>query len=175
MSLLSVKRNSDGNVVYPDTRKTPTASCARPNDTNAYAIGDVVGTIAASNLIFEGISKIPGGKVIINRVELEVDVASIPTGMGAFRLYLYNSAPTAIADNAAYNLPAADRAKCLGRILIDKPEDLGDTLYIQMDGVNFQCMLASGSTTLYGMLVTDAAYTPTALVVKKVTIHPLEV
>jgi hypothetical protein len=95
--------------------------------------------------------------------------------MGSFRLHLYDSSPTAIEDNSAYNLPSDDRSKYLGFIDIDIPQDLGDTLYIDMKNVNFQCKLATNSTSLYGMLQTLNAYTPTAQAVKTLKIHVLGV
>jgi len=89
--------------------------------------------------------------------------------MSGFVLYLYNSAPTAIADNSPYNLPSADRTKRIGKILIPNPEDDGDTIYAQDVGGLFYGKLATGSTSLWGILKTIGAYTPTALTVKKIT------
>ena len=147
----------------------------RPNNTTAYAIGDVVGTDPATNLSFSDVSTIAGGYVIITGVSLEIDVGSVPSGMSSFRLHLYDSAPTAITDNLAYNLPSADRSKYLGYIEIYAPSDLGDTLWVRVDNVNLLVKLANGSTTLYSMLETRAAYTPSAQAVKKVTLYCLEV
>jgi hypothetical protein len=149
------------------------SSHTRPNDITAYSAGDVVGTNAATNLIFSNVNSSSGKTVIITGVSLEVDVASVPTGMLSFKLHLYSSAPTAIADNAAYNLPSGDRAKYAGWVDVDKPIDIGDTLFARMNNVNFQ--ITPTAQTLYGMLETNAAYTPTAQAVKKVTIHCLEV
>lgn len=153
----------------------PLASTTRPNDTTAYDIGDVVGESPAANLVFSNVSPFSGSQFVVAGVFLKIDVASIPTGMGAFRLHLFNAAPTAIADNAPFNLIAADRTKYLGWINIDKPEDLGDTLYINMDNVNRKRALAYGSTTLYGVLQTMAAYTPTVQTSKKIGLSILGV
>lgn len=150
---------------------TASASLTRANDTTAYSVGDVIGTSTSGNLTFLSCSTIDGGHIIIAGVSLEIDVNAIPSGMGLFRLHLYDSAPTAIADNAAYNLPSGDRSKYLGYIEIDTPVDLGDTLYSAMNNVTMKRQLASGSNTLYGMLETRGAYTPSAQAVKKVTLH----
>ena len=155
--------------------KSASASVTRPDNTTAYDELDVVGTDPATVLEFEGVSVSEGGFVAIMGVRLRIDAAAIPAGMATFRLHLYSSAPTAIADNDAYNLPSGDRAKYLGYITIPAPVDLGDTLQCQDDNVNLTVKLANGSTTLYGILQTVGAYTPTALTVKQVTINTAEV
>jgi hypothetical protein len=140
----------------------------RPNNTDIYAIGDVCGTNPGTNLLFSSVSNIAGSGFFIVGANLEIDVAAIPAGMGAFRLHLYNAAPTAIADNAAFNLIEADRTKYLGYIDIAAAIDLGETLWSQNDNLNFKSKLAASSTALYGVLETRTAYTPTANAVKKV-------
>jgi hypothetical protein len=90
--------------------------------------------------------------------------------MSGFRLHLYNSAPTAILDNSAFNIPVADRSKYIGYIDFDTPSDLGDTLFTQALNVNLFATLATGSTTLYGILQTIGGYTPTSATVKTVNL-----
>lgn len=155
-------------------------SITRPNNTDAYIIGDVCGTSPATNIEFANISTQKGGDyagngVIITGASLEVDVNAIPSGMSGFRLHLYKSAPTAIADNAAYNLPSGDRLKYIGNIPIDTPEDLGDTLFSRNNNINMQIALADGGNSIYGILETRGAFTPSAQTVKKVTLYVLEV
>lgn len=104
---------------------------------------------------------------------MRIDAAAIPAGMSTFRLHLYNAAPTAIADNAAYNLPAGDRAKYLGYISLSTPVDLGATLWAQDDNINFSGKLAA--TSLYGILQTVGAYAPTAECVKTIALNVVEV
>jgi hypothetical protein len=95
--------------------------------------------------------------------------------MIGFELHLYNAAPTAIVDNAAYNLPSGDRAKYIGYIDLDAPKRCGDTLISDTKNIGFDCKLASSSTTLYGILVTKGAFTPTALTQKSLELGILEV
>lgn len=146
------------------------ASQTRPANTTAYTAGDVVGTDAATNLSFANIGNIAGGCFEIQRVSLRVDVSAVPAGMSTFKLHLFNAAPTAITDNLAFNLIAADRAKYLGYITIYQPEDFGDTLWGQDDKVLFKGKLAAASTTLYGVLQTTAGYTPASETVKTISI-----
>jgi hypothetical protein len=85
-------------------------------------------------------------------------------GPGQTRLHLYSSAPTAIVDNAAHNLPAGDRAKYLGYITLGAPLDLGDTMFVEDDYLRKALVLPSSS--LFAVAQTLGAFTPTALAVK---------
>lgn len=153
---------------------TSSASFTRPNDSAPYTALDVVGPGVTANLQFNNIGNISAGHFIITGVQFEIDVAAVPAGMDSFRLHLYDAAPTALADNAAFNIIVADREKYLGFITINTPIDMGDTLFVNVDQLNFKRKLAAASTTLYGVMQTVAAYAPTALVVKKVTIHGVQ-
>jgi hypothetical protein len=141
------------------------ATHTRPDNATPYSANDVVGN--NSNMQFNT-GLINGSGFIITGYYFQINVATIPAGMDTFKLHLYDSAPTAINDNDAYNLPAADRAKYLGWIDIVKPIKLGDTLVAQASNVNFQGKLASSSAILHAMLTTDFGYTPTALAVKRI-------
>lgn len=149
------------------------ATSTRPNDTTAYTALDVVGTSPATNIEFANVTSVAGNFVVITGVSLRVDVASIPSGMSSLRLHLYNSAPTAIADNTAFNLPSADRSKYLGYVDIDTPLDLGDTLYIENLNINKQ--VKTVTTSIFGILQTIGAYTPSSQTVNTVTLHTLGV
>ena len=153
------------------TGEVVSASQTRPNDVTAYAALDVVGQNPAANMTFANVLPNAGGTFVVLGARLRIDVAAIPAGMSSFRLHLYNAAPTAIADNAAYNLPVADRAKYLGYVEISNVQDIGDTLWSQATGLNFMGKLAVASTSLYGILQTVGAFTPTASVVKTVTLN----
>ncbi len=143
-------------------------SITRPADTTPYTANDVVGAAAAALTFAVGPSA--GGEVLITSAALEVDVTAIPSGMTSFNLHLYSvTPPSALADNAAFDLPSGDRASYLGFINLGSPADLGSTLYIQTEGVNKQVTLASGN--LFGYLVTVGAYTPSSAAVKSVTLH----
>lgn len=144
------------------------ASFERPDDTTAYTAGDVVGT-ATANLTFLNVLATEGAVFKILGATLEIDISAVPSGMDKFTLHLYDAVPTVIADNTAYDLPAGDRAKYLGYISLAKPVDIGATLWSQNDEINFVGKLTA--TTLYGILATDGAYTPSAEDVFKVTIY----
>jgi hypothetical protein len=147
------------------------ASVTRPDDTTAYSALDVIGTAVTSVLTFADALLIAGGHFILMGASLRIDVNAVPSGMGGFILHLFTAIPTAIADNAAFNLAAADRANYLGYIEFDAPSDLGDTIFSQKDNINMKRKLAVDSMTLYGVLQTVNAFTPSALSVKTVKLH----
>ncbi len=161
---------------------TSSVTFTRPANTTAYAANDVVGVADASvaanagSAIHEFTDIGPdGGDVLITSADLRIDVASLPSGMTTFRLHLYDAAPTAILDNAAWDLPAGDRVAYLGYIDLSQMIDVGSTLYVQADQVNKQFKLASGSTSLYGLLVTNGGFTPTSGAVKRVRLSGMAV
>lgn len=149
---------------------TSQVSITRPNDTTAYAAGDVVGATAAA-ITFASIGPAEG-HIVITDADLRIDVSTIPSGMTTFRLHLYNATPTsALADNAAWDLPSTDRAAYLGYIDFDIPTDVGSTLYTQMSTLKKLKMGATSS--LFGYLVTTSAFTPSASTVKSLRINAI--
>lgn len=148
-----------------------TVSFQRPDNTTAYTAGDVVGVADAVTpanagsavLQFSNIGP-AGGSILLVDWSLMIALSSVPAGMGAFRLNLYDAAPDAILDNAAWDLSSADdRSKYLGYLDMGTPVDVGSTLFVQVQQQPKQVKLANGSTTLFGVLRTIAAYTPAAL------------
>ena len=166
---------SNGLPVAPlSVGHTTTVSTTRPNDTTAYTAGDVIGDAGGSAILtFANLGKSGGGDVVITSVELQVDVSSVPSGMAGFNLRLYNASPTAIADNAAWDLPSGDRGKYLGKVSLNVPVDEGSTLFVDNDNINKHIKLSSSS--LYVILQTVGAFTPSASTVKNITIHTIEV
>ena len=148
---------------------TAQATVTRPADTTAYAAGDVVGATAAA-ITFADIGA-TFGHIVITDADLRIDVAALPSGMTTFRLHLYDATPpSALADNAAFDLPAGDRANYLGYIDFDQIVDIGSTLYVQMTGVNKKLKMGS-EPNLYGYLVTTAGFTPSSAAVKSIRLN----
>ena len=153
---------------------TTTVTITRPSDTTAYAVGDAIGDTGGSAILtFTNMGK-ASGNIIITGCHLQFDVSAIPSGMSTFTLELYNAAPDAIADNVAWDLSSAgDRGKYLGSLTLTTPTDKGSTLFSQNDSLNHQVLLAS--TSLYAVLRTDSAFTPTSAAVKHITLNTVEV
>lgn len=145
----------------------------RPADTNAYAAGDVIGTATGSTAAIEFTNIGTAGSIsIITEVTLRIDVTAVPSGMTTFRLHLYNvTPPSALGDNAAWDLPSGDRSSYLGYLDIGTPVDVGSTLYVQSDPTtrpNKPVKLLS--TSLFGYLVTIGGYTPSSAANKSITL-----
>lgn len=130
----------------------------RPANTTAYTAGDVVGGV----ITFDGAGPY-ASHALLTSVDLRIQVAALPVGMTSFRLHLYNATPpSAIADNAAWDLPTGDLAGYLGYVDMGSPADMGGSLFCQVDQVNKHVLLGSSQAALYGYLVTNGAFTPAA-------------
>jgi hypothetical protein len=128
----------------------------RPANTTPYTAGDVLG----GALTIPNIGPL-AGSVILTNLALMPQIAAIPAGMTSFRLHLYSiTPPSALADNAAWDLPAGDRASYLGYVDLGSPADFGSTLFVQAVQVNQQVKLTT--TSLFAYLVTNGGFTPAA-------------
>lgn len=140
----------------------------RPADTSLYSANDVIGaaTDATAALTFN----LGVGEVLITGTEFEIDASALIGSEAAYRLHLYNVAPpSALADNAAWDLPSGDRSAYLGHLDLGTPVDLGATLYVQANNVNKPITLIGAN--VYGYLTTIASYQPTSGRVYKITLH----
>jgi hypothetical protein len=142
----------------------------RGADQTPYSSNDVVGVaITATNLTF---SLGTTASAMINGASIIMSDSVVPTSQSGFKLHLFNAPPTAIADNAAFNLIAADRTKYIGSIALDVPVDLGDTIYSQNYSSYIICK--STSSILYGALTTDSIYTPNTSTTIVVTVRGVQ-
>lgn len=164
-------------VIIKSNGTIVSANFTRPNDTNLYTALDVISnsTSSPSVITFSNVSGIAAGNIIITSIAMRLDEANIPAGESTFRLHLYDAAPTAINDNAAYDLPSGDRAKYLGYLTLSTPIDLGATCWSQDTNVNFQCKLAAASTSLYGILQTVGGFTPVAQTVYTIQMKVVDI
>lgn len=144
-----------------------TVSITRPSNTTGYTAGDVIGiadsgTPANAGSAIHTLTTIgpSGGYILLQSAALIFSDSSVISGMGAFRVHLYGSSPTAILDNAAFDLVSGDRAAYMGYFDLPAPLDLGSSLYTQADSIGRQIKLASASTSLFVEIETRGAYTP---------------
>lgn len=137
-----------------------TVTVTRPSNTTAYTAGDVVGDTGGSAIITLSNIGPSGGYVIIQSAALVFSDSVVPSGMAAFRLHFYNASPTAIADNAVFDLLSGERTTYMGYVELPTPQDFGSSLYTQVDYPGRLIKLASASTTLYVEIETRGAYTP---------------
>lgn len=145
------------------TAFTPSATVTRPNDTTPYTALDVMGG-ASAILSFTNFGPVEGGTVYVTEVSFRSDEGAIPASMAATRLHLFSVSPTAIADNAAFDIPIADRAGYLGFVDIPAILDLGATLWAQTSAASImgKPVVVPTGGTVYGLLQTIAGFTPVA-------------
>lgn len=147
------------------------ATLTRPATTPAYSANDVVLDTGGSPLSFTLAAG--AGDYTLTCASLEIDAASIISGETTYTLYIYNvTPPSALADDAAWDLPSGDRASFLGSINLGTPADLGSTLYVEQCNLNKQ--ITTASANVFGYLVTTGAHTSTASRVYKIALHSVK-
>lgn len=123
----------------------------------AYGANSVVG--GAKELVGIGVSK---QLFRITSSDFLLTVGALVAAEANYRLYLYNvTPPSALADQAAWDLPSGDRAAFLGYLDLGTPVDLGASLYVQVNGINKDVKLAQ-TNSVFAYLVTVAGITATA-------------
>lgn len=136
---------------------------ARPANVTPYIAGDVVGSADGGVIEFPAMGP-AGGHIMLTSCDLRIDIASVPTGMTSFRLYLYTASPqSAFADNATWSLPAGDRSVYANYIDFNLVQSLGGTVVAKLDGAATQIKLGEDQTALYGYLVTTVGFTPASV------------
>ena len=131
----------------------------RPANATAYTAGDVVGDASGSAILtFEGFGE-SIGEVEVLAADLRCHVASVPAGQTTWDLHLFNASPTAIADNAAFDLVAGDRSKYLGKLTIAAMVDEISTIAITTTFTN-RYFTPGTNGKVYGLLKTVGGFTP---------------
>ena len=151
-----------------------TATITRPANTTAYTAGDVVGDTGGSAIVTLASAGPSGGFVLVQSVSLVFSDSVVPAGMGAFRVHLYSVSPTAIADNAAFDLVSGERDAYMGFIDLPTPQDFGSTLYTQTDYIGRLVKLAAASSSVFAEIETRGAYTPVSASTVSLRINTLE-
>ena len=147
-------RKQDGTLVptpvgggYAEATFTPAANSHTAGDCNGAAQEFTLG--APSGCVF-----------MITDADFYIDGGTAEAT--AWRLHLYNvTPPSALADDAAWDVPSGDRSAYIGYIDLGTAVDLGATQAIQNAGVNRSVKLAG--TSLFGYLVNLSTLTPTAI------------
>lgn len=153
----------------------PVVSVTRTNDTNVYAANDVIGAATGSTAALTFALASGAGQWMITSASLEIDATAVISGETSYNLDCYSvTPPSALGDNAAWDIPSGDRASFqgVGEIVLGTPVDRGSTLYVEASGINKQITTASGNLFCY--LVTVGTYTPTASRVYVVTLHTVQ-
>lgn len=108
----------------------------------------------------------PSGEKIPSGCQIEIKsasmlVASATNETATWRLYLYSvTPPSALADDAAFDLPSGDRASFLGYFDFAQLIDLGSTLFIEATPAK---KITLTGTSLFAYLVNLTTLTPAAV------------
>lgn len=136
---------------------------AKASGTTAYSIGDVVGPAPTAVPILEDCARINGGTGLINYLRLSSDNATVTNA--AFRVYVFQSSPVAIDDNAVMTRENTDKLALVGYIDLTLTTEGGGSdmkdAFTDMIRWPFKCAL--DSRDLYAMVVAKAAYTPASI------------
>ena len=149
------------------------ANFTRPNDTNAYAAGDVIAdsTSAATIITLEGAVKGDGESSIILTAKL-ISSANQATKLDA-RLWLFDTAPSSYGnDNAAFTPTDAEMRTVLAVIAFpstawiggDATSGAGGNAMCEAQGLWLPIATAARATgnSIYAVLEARNAYTPVA-------------
>lgn len=132
-----------------ELNKTKVAEVTLTIDTDAYTAGDVVGGLITLDVIDVG----SGG--MVRRVILVDD----DNEKAAFKLHLFDAAPTTFADDEAYAPVIADLKKQVGSVSISSYTTYNSNAIAIVEGVDIDYRITN---YLYGYLVCDATPTFTA-------------
>lgn len=142
----------------------PSASFTRPNDTTAYASGDLVANSTTAGSVTPmqfTVARVAAGSGMIRRVRIRKTGTSITNA--SFRLHLYNSSPTVTnGDNGAWLTDQA--ATYIGSLDVTMDKVFSDGAAgngVPTIGSEINFVLPSGQV-IYGLLEARAAFTPTA-------------
>lgn len=128
---------------------------------SSHTAGDVVGAAAEFALAA------PSG-ALLNIVGASMLVAGGTNETSTWRLHLFSvTPPSALADDAAFDLPAGDRSTYLGYFDFAQLVDIGATLYIEATPNK---IIRLTGTSVFGYLSNLTTVT-TAAIARTVTLH----
>ena len=144
-------------------------SFTRPDDTTAYASGDLVANSTTNTSVvavsLTGAALNPGAKGRIERVRLSKSTVS--TTNAQFRVHLFTAAPVTVTngDNAAFSVSGV--AGYIGSFDVTMGQAFTDGAFgvgvvSSAAGTSAIYVAATGSSTLYALVEARAAYTPVA-------------
>lgn len=142
----------------------------RPANVTAYSINDAVSnnaTAASVNPIIFAASHVLNAPLAISRARVLTTDTGPGTASASFELWLFNSDPTANSgvgggDNAAFSQKQAGFIGIMSGVFAST-SDGSFTTMIPDDGASYIITTPlSGSRTLYGLLKTLTAFTPSA-------------
>jgi hypothetical protein len=140
------------------------SAMARPANTTAYAAGDAVANDATAGSVTPislTVSDLNDAPVSIERLR----IASSDTGVAGrvFRAWLFRSSPTPDAgDNAAFTVPAANLIGTMIGVFKSSTTSGSFAVLVPEDGQRIVTVPGSGAQTVFALLQTLDAFTPSA-------------
>lgn len=133
-------------------------SITRPTDTNAYANNDVWANSTSApttgGFTFSNAARVSGGAGLITDLVVINSVAAVLQG----ELWLFDSAVTAVNDNAAFALSDTDVLKLIG-VIPFQTEAQPSNAVAHVADIN-ALFVAVGSANLRALVKLKSAYTP---------------
>lgn len=136
----AVQINSSGQECY----RNNSASVSFTPAATSHTAGDAVGAAATMTLPYAA-----GRFIRLTGYRFQMPTTTPVTTV--WTAYLYNAAPTVIADDAAFNIASTDQTKFLGTVSIAQVVDFTST-YLESQGALTQPYIqvpASGQLTVY--------------------------
>jgi hypothetical protein len=177
---VSVARATD-EVLGLTVTQAASSTITRPADTTAYASGDLVANSvtagSVTNLQFTTLARVSGGSGVI--VGAQIQKSTNSTTNAAFRLHLFNTAPTytSAGDNSAMTTVVVASAKgYLGYIDISAMVGFSDVAWGSGAPDNSRGGIPYVATAqiIYGLLEARGAYTPGNAEVFTITLDALQ-
>lgn len=139
----------------------------------AYSANDVISTVQTLTWRNQRGEQFDGGELMLLGSEFVIATTALQSGEGQYKAALYGvTPPSALADNAAWDIPSGDRAAYQRLIDLGTPTDLGSSCTSEQDSINKVISVPPGGLT-YAYLVTIAAFTATA-VARSLRFHALQ-
>jgi len=149
------------------SRATLSLTFARPNDTNAYAAGDVISNATSGATVKEFLNAVRAAGKGATLTNVELILSDIWAPLPQIRMELFHTTLTAQQDNAAYAPTEAHRATCIGAFTFDGINDgyqVNSTLRIPgfWEGSGMPSISIPTGTSLFAVFTTLNAPTPVA-------------
>jgi hypothetical protein len=164
---MAVSSASNGyNIASGIIVTTPSASFTRPNNTTAYASGNLVANSVTAGSVVPlkwALGRVPNGTFLVRRVKMYTSSTSVT--LTTFNVHFYQSSPTcANGDGAAWSTTTSG---WIGSIQVPVANWVAFTdgaagMGAAAVGLELNGACAAGSTFIYGLVQAGAAYTPTA-------------
>lgn len=137
---------------------TATTTITRPADANAYAANDAFADSTSAptsgGFTLSNMCRASGGSGLLTDLVFIYSTASAVSG----ELWIYDSAPTAQNDNAAWSVSDSDQLKLVAKVPFSTVADAVNAVYTANGlSIGYTC---SGSANLRYMVKITTAYTP---------------